>query len=185
MSSTKLFKLITLAAILALGCTGSLLAQITATPAAVALAATMNESISVSITTGGPVNFTLTGSTTDAGSVSPAWTTTWDLKPQRNTVTVCVYLSGALTGTGANTDTIPVANILAQANGGGSFLAMTGNGCGQAGNAFVVNTYTLATVGRKNISKNDNVSLEINNSALSLEPDTYSGTLNIVAQATP
>ena len=36
-----------------------------------------------------------------------------------------------------------------------------------------------------NISENDSVALEINDSALTLQADTYNGTLTIVAQATP
>ena len=77
------------------------------------------------------------------------------------------------------------ANVLAQADGAGSFLALTGTGCGLVGNAVTIHTYALASVGRKNISENDSVALEINDSALTLQADTYNGTLTIVAQATP
>jgi hypothetical protein len=96
-----------------------------------------------------------------------------------------VFLAGALTGTNGNPDTVPMANILGQPDATGAFSAITGSGCGQAGNALVINSYNLNTVGRKNVSENDSVALEINDSTLTLAADTYSGTLNVVAQATP
>jgi len=176
----------TLCSLLAVVFSAPAFAQLTSAPVPVALVALAPESLTVTLTSGATVNFTLTGGSADLGSITPAWTTTWNLKPSRNSVAVCVFLSGALTGTGTNTDTVPMANILGQPDAAGSFTAITGNGCGQTGNALLINTYALTSpASRKNVSKNDSVALEINDSALTLEADTYSGTLNIVAQATP
>jgi hypothetical protein len=160
------------------------LAQLTSPAQTVILTANATESIGVAISVGGPVIFTLTGGSTDAGSVAPAWTTSWNLKPARTSVAVCAYLTGALTGTGVNTDTIPAANVLAQADSSGGFNPLTGTACG-AGNAVTIHTYPLTTTATRHATQTDSVALEINDSALTLEADTYSGTLNIVAQATP
>lgn len=150
----------------------------------VTLAAVQAESISVTITTGGPVNFNPLTGTITSGSVTPAWTTNWDLKPSRTQVQVCAFLSGSLTGTGGNTDTIPPANVKGQPGASGSFFALTGSACGQS-NALSISTTAINAANRKNGSKSDSVAVEIDQTALTLSADTYSGTLNIIAQATP
>lgn len=184
MQGISTIKLMALAVLLGCTVTTSAWAQLNSTPQTVALAATAAESISVTITAPGPVNFNPLTGTTTVGSVTPAWTTNWDLKPQRNQVAVCVYLSGALTGTGGNADTIPAANVKGRPGGSGSFTALTANACGQS-NALSISTTVIDNANRKNGSKNDSVGLEIDQTGLSLSADTYSGTLNIVAQATP
>jgi hypothetical protein len=150
----------------------------------ITLNATVGESITVTLTTGSTVNFSLTGSSADAGLTIPAWTTRWNLNPTRTTVTVCAFLSGPLNGTGGNTDTIPVANILGSPAATGTYTAFTGTGCGQP-NELTINTYSTASTGSKNVTESESVALEINDSTLTLQADTYTGTLNIVAQATP
>jgi hypothetical protein len=170
-------------------CLLAILACLAATPAraqtsnivTVALSATLPNSISVALTVPGPVNFTLTGSSTDAGSVTPAWNTTWNLSPSTTTVNVCAYISLPLAGTGGNSDTILQANVLGKPDATGSFVAFTSTVCGQA-NGITVHSWSLASTGRKNITKSDSVLLEIDDSALTLQADTYTGTLNIVAQ---
>lgn len=129
------------------------------------------------------MNFLLNGSIS-TGSTVPAWITQWDLKPQRTQVQVCAYLSGALTGTGGNPDTIPASNVLGQPDGTGSFTALTGTACGQS-NALSISITPLTSANRRNGSRSDSIVLEINESGLSLSPDTYTGTLNLIAQATP
>lgn len=155
-----------------------------ASPQTVALAAVKAESISVTITTGGPVNFNPLTGTTTAGSVNPAWTTNWNLKPSRTQVAVCAFLSGSLSGTGGNIQTIPAANVQGQPGGAGPFTALTGAGCGQA-NSLTISTTAITGANRTNGSKIDSVAVQVDETALSLSADTYSGTLNITAQATP
>ncbi len=159
---------------------------LTSAAATVALAAVKPESISVTITTPGPVNFNPLTGTTTAGSVTPAWTTNWNLKPSRTSVAVCVFLSGPLAGTGGNLDTIPAANVQGQPGGVGPFAALTGSGCGQV-NALTISTTVITGANRKNGSKSDSVAAQINETGIvpALSADTYSGTLNIIAQATP
>jgi hypothetical protein len=159
-------------------------AQVTATPATVALAATKAESVSITLTTPGPVTFNLNGGTTP-GSVAPAWTTNWNLQPTSTPLDVCVYLSGDLTGSiSGNTDTVPPANIFGSADGTGTYTALTGAACGQS-NALLINSIAISGSNHKNGSQNDSVALEINETspAISLSADTYSGTLNIIATA--
>jgi hypothetical protein len=156
--------------------------QASSTPVPVTLIAHKPESVSVTLTSASTVNFALNGTIT-AGDVSPAWTTTWNLFPTSSPVTVCVYLTGDLTGTGGNTDTIPPANILGQPEGTGAFTALTGTACGQS-NGLQINSVAI-NGSNKSGSANDSVALEINEAspALTLSADTYSGTLNIIAQA--
>ena len=156
--------------------------QLTSTPQIVALAATKQESLSVTITTPGPVNFTLTGGTNDPGSAVPAWTTNWNLKPQRNTLNVCVYLSGNLNGTGGNTDNIPPDNVLGLADGTGTPTPLNSTAWG-ASNGLQIWATAINNSNRVDGSHGNSVALQINDSTLTLSPDTYSGTLNIIAQA--
>jgi hypothetical protein len=158
-------------------------AQLTSAPQPVTLNALAPESLSVTLTTPGPVTFNLNGGTVP-GSVVPAWTTNWNLANTRTSLAVCVYLTGALTAPAPNTDTIPPANILGQPDATGPFAALTGAGCGQT-NALVISTTAITNANRRNGSRNNSVALEINQTGLSLAPDTYTGTLNIIAQATP
>ena len=157
--------------------------QASSTPVPVALVAQKAEAISVTLTSASTVNFALGGGVT-AGDISPAWTTTWNLFPTSSPLDVCVYLNGALTGSiVGNTDTIPPANILGQPGGTGPFTALTGTACGKS-NAWQINTISI-NGSNKSDGANDSVSLEINEAspAITLSADTYSGTLNIIAQA--
>ena len=185
MPSRKAVDVCILSSLLAFAFASSAAAQVTATAVPMSLSALKPESITVTLTSSNTVTFNLVGGSADTGSIIPAWTTNWNLKHSENTVMVCVFLSGALSGTNGNTDTVPMAYILGGPGGVAPFTAITGNGCGQIGNALVISTTALTNANRKNGSKSDSVALEINDAPLVLQADTYSGTLNIVAQATP
>ncbi len=157
--------------------------QLTSTPQPVVLTATKTESISVSAPAPGTVTFTLTGGVASGVGV-PAWTTSWNLSQSRNSVDVCVYLTGDLTSSGP--DVIPPANVYGYKDGGGSRAALTNTACGSS-NGLVIRTIPISNANRKNSSQTDSVSLEIDETtpSISIAADTYSGTLNIVAQAGP
>jgi hypothetical protein len=151
-------------------------AQITAN-GSTPIVAVKAESLSIAAT--GPLaNFDL-----DAGDPTAAQalgiTTTWSLTPQRTQVQVCIYMSGPMTGTGGNPDTIPEANVRA---GGASINA--GPGCGLATVTVVSTTALVNNAQRKNGSVVDSVNIDINAfTPLALMPDTYTGTINLVARA--
>jgi hypothetical protein len=168
-----------------LGCAlaGSVRAA-TSTPQPITLVATQAESLTVTLTGATTVNFTLNGTATAPGSVVLTWTTTWNLNSTRTSVDVCVYLSGPLVGTNTPTNNIPEANVLGEPEAAGAFTALTGNGCGQIGNALLVST-TATTAANETGTKNDSIALEIAGLAAPMPADTYTGILNVVAQTVP
>lgn len=183
MSERKLIYLVLLAVVLVFTLAPTASAQLTSNAQAIALQANKPESLTVSVPSVATVTFALNGGTAN-GSATPSWTTTWVLGNARNNVKVCAYLAGAMTGASVgNTDTIPVANILGQPGAAGAFTAFTGAACGQ-GNALQISDTNITGVNKQG-SKNDSVALQINETGLTLWADTYNGTLNIIAQATP
>jgi hypothetical protein len=159
-------------------------ATLTSTPQPITLIAAQAESLTVTLSGASTVNFTLNGTSPALGSVIPTWTTAWNLNSTRTSVNVCVYLSGPLVGTDTPTNNIPGANVLGQPEAAGAFTALTGNGCGQVGNALLIST-TATTPGNESGTKNDSVALEIAGLAMPMPADTYTGILNVVAQTVP
>lgn len=160
----------------------------------VTLSATLGESLTVTAapTTGSAVNFTLVSGGTATGSAPVAMTTSWIMKGSRASVTLTGYFSSAtaaLTGTGSSPAMIPTSEVLGQVTTGAptSFTAFTqtpGTGAlGTAGASLVLFTQAVSGTNRA-ASRNDNLNLEINlTSQPQLPADTYTGTLNLQAQA--
>lgn len=113
---------------------------------------------------------------TKLASADPSWTLIYNLagKP---TITVCAYASD-LTGTLGGT--IQGSQLYASPNGAGS-VQFNGSGCGQA-NAVTMETIPDATssIGRTESLKQLFMQTP---SGTVVAPDTYTGTLSIVAQA--
>lgn len=162
--------------------------------AAVTLSATLSESLTVTAapTSGSSVNFTLASGSTANGSAPVAMTTSWIMKGSRSTVTLTGYFASAtsaLTGTGSSPASIPTSEVLGQVTTGTptSFTAFTqtpGTGAlGTAGASLVLLTQTVNGSNRSG-SRNDNLNLQINlTSQPQLPADTYTGTLDLQAQA--
>lgn len=162
--------------------------------ATVALSATLGESLTVSAapTSGSAVNFTLVSGGTAVGSAPVAMTTSWVMKGSRSSVTLTGYFSSAtaaLTGTGSSPATIPTSEVLGQVTTGApttytAFTQTPGTGAlGTAGASLVLYTQAISGTNRAS-SRNDNLNLEINlTSQPQLPADTYTGTLNLQAQA--
>jgi hypothetical protein len=162
--------------------------------ATVTLSATLGESLTVSAapTSGSAVNFTLVSGGTATGSAPVAMTTSWVMKGSRSSVTMTGYFSSAaqaMTGTGASPGYIPTSEILGQVTTGAptTFTAFTqtptGGALGTAGATLVLFTQAVSGTNRAS-SRNDNLNLEINLTAQpQLPADTYTGTLNLQAQA--
>ncbi len=156
-------------------------AQVTAT-GTTPIVALKAESISVSAS----------GLTTyDLGALAPQTlniSSTWNLKPQRNSVNVCVYMdstTGTMKGTAGNANVIDQTMVQTKVGAGAWANINAGVGCGIAGGVTVVKTYTLTTAAQRNLAaaNADTVSVQLNAVPATYEADTYTGTLTVVAYA--
>jgi len=158
----------------------------------IALNATMAESLTLTLSANA-VNFTLSaGSAANAGSTAITATTAWTLKPGRTTVGVYAYFASAAAaltdGAGNN---IP-SSAFSIADNGGAATALTatvpaGGGFGGA-NAGLQLANVAITGANKTASRTDAMAFNINltgGTLPQLPAATYTGTLNIQAQATP
>ena len=154
----------------------------------IALNATLSESLTLSLSANA-VNFTLTaGSANNPGSASITATTAWVLKPGRTAVTVDAYFASAAAaltdGAGNN---IPSSAFFISDNGGGSVPLVNTVAFGAA-NAGLRLANVAITAANRASSRNDLMAYTINltgGTLPNLPAGTYTGTLNIQAQATP
>jgi hypothetical protein len=161
-------------------------AQLNSNTQTIALSATLAESLTVSLSASS-VNFNLTaGNATNAGSTGVTATTTWVLKPTRTAMAVYAYFAStnALTDGGGNN--IPSSAFFIANNGGASTAVnQTFAGFGVAGSALRLANVTITNANRAG-NRTDAMLYNINLSTLpQLPAGTYTGTLNIQAQATP
>ena len=174
---------VTLAMMLAVG-TAS--AQLNSGAQTIALNANLTESLTVNLSAAA-VNFTLAaGAAANPGSTNITATTAWTLKPGRTAVGVYAYFASsasALTdGAGNN---IPSADFFIADNGGAS-TALTNTVAFGGANAGLQLANVTITGANKSSSRTDVMAFNINLSTLpQLPANTYTGTLNIQAQATP
>ncbi len=82
-------------------------------------------------------------------------------------------MSGPMTGSNGNTEKIPASSVTAN----GSSIITGATNCGIAGAFVVVNSAQIK--GRS--SRTDTMTLSIASYSANLPPDTYTGTINIVA----
>jgi hypothetical protein len=173
-------------------------AQLNSNVGTVLLTATVTESLSVKMTGGAVVNFTLASNTAaNAGSTTSTVQTSWTLKPGRTQVTLWAWVSnGAAALTDGAGDNIPASAVSAAAAGsgsaGGALNAVASGGAGVP--AFV--TPAAATgvqIGQVRVtgvnktgSTTTTLTWNINTTGVpQLPAATYTGTVNIQAQATP
>lgn len=159
--------------------------------ASVSLTATLPESLTIAATPSA-VTFNLVAGSTANGSAPVAITTTWVLNGSRSTVTLTGWFSSssqALAGTGSSPSYIPTSEILGQVTTGSpaSYTAFTqttsGGALGVTGASLVLFQNSITGTNRS-ATRTDNLNLEINlTSQPQLPADTYTGTLNLQAQA--
>lgn len=161
----------------------------------IALNATLAESLTLSLSANA-VNFTLSaGSAVNAGSTNITATTKWVLKPGRTAVGVYAYFgssTAALTGTASGVN-IPssafsIADTGAGSGGAGTSGALTNTVVYGGATAGLRMANVAITGANKNASRTDQMAFNIDLSTGTLPQlpaDTYTGTLNIQAQATP
>jgi hypothetical protein len=161
-------------------------AQLNSAAQPIALNAKLTESLSINLSASA-VNFTLTaGSAANAGSTNVTATTSWVLQPGRTAVGVYAYFgSSAAALTDGAGDNIPSADFFISDNGGAS-TALTNTVAFGGGNAGLQLANVAITGANKNSNRTDVMAFNINLSTLpQLPAATYTGTLNIQAQATP
>lgn len=154
----------------------------------IALNATLAESLTLNLSANA-VNFTLTaGSAANAGSTNITATTAWVLKPGRTAVGVYAYFANAAAaltdGAGNN---IPSSAFFIADNAGPS-TALTSTVAFGAANGGMQLANVAITGANKNASRTDVMAFNINltgGTLPQLPAATYTGTLNIQAQATP
>lgn len=156
-------------------------AQVNSFVGSVNLSATLTTSLSVTASPG-LVNFTLVPSGTVTGSAVINVTTAWTLKPSVGAVTTYAYFATAAAAlTDGSGDNIPSAKVSGSVNGG-AFGPFTG--ASPFGGATAVTLSSTRILGNnKTGSHADTLNLSITTSGLSLPAGTYTGVLNIEAQA--
>ena len=166
--------------------------QLNSNDATVTLNATLPESLTVTVNSGATVNFTLVANTAaNAGSTTTGFTTAWVLKPGRTSVAIWAYFTSStqalLHQTAGNPTDIPSSAVAIQLNGSGAFNALTNvSPFNAAASGLQLGSSIAITAANKNSSITDTLAYQINTTVVpQLEADTYIGTLNIQAQATP
>lgn len=157
----------------------------------VTLTATLSESLTISATPSA-VTFTLVQGGTANSSAPVAITSNWVLNGARTSVTLTGWFSSAaqaMAGTGSTPQYIPTSEIYGQVTTGAptTFTAFTqtttGGALGVSGASLVLFTDAITNTNRY-VNRTDNLNLQIN---LATQPqlaaDTYTGTLNLQAQA--
>jgi hypothetical protein len=154
----------------------------------ISLNATMSESLTVALSANA-VSFNLAaGGAANPGSTNITATTTWVLKPGRTAVGIYAYFANsaaALSDGGTPANNIPSADFFISDNGGAS-AALTNTVAYGGSNAGLQLANVAITGANKSSSHTDVMAFNINLSSLpQLPAGSYTGTLNIAAQATP
>jgi len=200
MKRFKRLLIITCVAILTYSLPPAAMAQISSTAGTVTLNATLAESITVNVTSGAAVNFTLAPNTAaNAGSTTSTVKTAWVLGPGRTAVSVWAWVASgtaALTD-GAAGDLIPASAVTVASAGFGAFAGGPLNTV-TSGNpgvpAFIAPAAATGVqiggtaIGAANRSSSGTATLTWNINTTSipqLPAAAYTGTVNIQAQATP
>jgi hypothetical protein len=163
-------------------------AQLNSGAQTIALNAKLAESLTLNLSAN-TVNFTLAaGSATNAGSASITATTAWTLQPGRTAVGVYAYFTSATAAlTDGAGDNIPSSAFYIADNGGTS-TPLTGTVAFGAANAGYQLANVAITGTNRSSSRTDAMAFNIDLSGGTLPQlpaNTYTGTLNIQAQATP
>ena len=194
----KLLMVVVWAAVLVATICPNASAQIKSNIGTVVLNASMSESLFVNVTGGPTVNFTLAANTAaNPGSTTTTILTGWTLKPGRTQVTLWAWVpNGAAALTDGAGNNIPASAVSAAASGsgsaGGALNTVASGGAGVP--AFI--TPAAATgvqIGQVRVTgvnktgtTTTTLTWNINTTGVpQLPAATYTGTVNIQAQATP
>jgi hypothetical protein len=150
------------------------------------------ESFTVTVTSGAAISFALKSNTaTNSGSNTTTVTTSWiTLRGSRTAVAVWAYFSSATSAlvhqNPTNTVNIPSTAVMIQINGSGQFTALTSvSPFGGAASGLRIANVSI-NAGNRTGSVTNTLAYNIDTTKVpQLPADTYVGTLNIQAQATP
>ena len=162
-------------------------AQLNSNTGTITINANLPESLTVSLTNP-TITIPLTANTAVNNSTAPALgtdiATAWVLKPGRTAVKVFVY-STVASPLSNGTDTIPATSILISNTGqGGAYSALAAGT--PFGTGLQIGAATAITGTNKNSSRTDTIFFQISTTFNpQLSAGTYTGTLNVQAQATP
>jgi hypothetical protein len=153
----------------------------------IALNANLAQTITVNVTSGSTVNFTLTQGAAAAGDVSPSISTSWNLNPGlTNTITLFGYFT---TPSSALTDGVYdiASNYVKGRMTTGAVATYTSftqtNAVGPANGSLLLMTENI-TGANKIKTRSDNLDLQIDLTASPTVPaSTYTGTLHLQARA--
>lgn len=162
-------------------------AQVDSGAQTIALNANLAESLTLTLSATS-VNFTLSaGSATNAGSGTITATTKWTLGPGRTSVGVYAYFTSATAAlTDSTGDNIPSSAFFISDNGAAA-AALTNTVAYGAANAGLKLATVAITAGNRSGTRSDAMTfnIDLSGGALpQLPASTYTGTLNIQAQAT-
>lgn len=185
LDQTTVRRILTIAASLLIFLMGVSSAQVINSGAKpIALNATLQEAVSVSLSANA-VNFTLTGgSPNNPGSTTITATTSWTLRPNRGALSLYAYFASAASaltdGVGNN---IP-SSAFSISNNGGAFFALSNTVPFGGANAGLLLSTTRILGNNKTGSRNDVMKFNIDLSGVpNLPSGLYTGTLVIQAQA--
>ena len=158
----------------------------------VTINATLTEALTVTINSGAAVTIPLLPNTAVNGTATTTGVTTaWTLKPGRTSVAVWAYFTSAgvalLHQTAGNTIDIPSSAVKIQVGGAGAFNALTTvSPFNAAASGLQIGPSIGITGLNKTGNRTDTLAYQIDTTVVpQLQADTYIGTLNIEAQATP
>jgi len=155
-------------------------AQLNSNNATVNLNAVLGESLTVAA---GPatVNFALAANGPANGSAPVSITTSWALAKTRTTVKLYAYFSSANALNDGAGDNIPTSKVTGSVNGAAAapFTSATPFGA----NGMTVFSVTLGAATFNSTHGPDTIALTIDTTGLGLPAATYTGVLNIQAQA--
>lgn len=156
-------------------------AQLNSNIAGVNLAANLTTSLTVSAAPG-LVTFALVPSGTANGSAAITVNTSWTLKPSVGAVTVYAYFSSAPAAlTDGAADNIPSSSVTASVNAG-AFTAFTGVSPFAAASSITLSKWRILGNNRTG-THTDTINMRISTVGLTIPAGTYTGVLNIQAQA--
>jgi sarcosine oxidase gamma subunit len=158
----------------------------------VTINATLSESLTVTINSGAAVTIPLLPNTAVNGTATTTGVTTaWTVKPGRTSVAVWAYFTSAgvalLHQAAGNTTDIPSSAVKIQVGGAGAFNALTNvSPFNAAASGLQIGSSIGITGLNKTGNRTDTLAYQIDTTVVpQLQADTYVGTLNIEAQATP
>jgi hypothetical protein len=156
-------------------------AQLNSNIAGVNLAADLTTSLTITASPG-LVNFALIPNGTATGSVPVTVNVSWTLRPSVGAVTTYAYFtSAAVALTDGVADNIPSSSVAGSVNGG-AYGAFIGVGPFAATSSITLSSIKILGNNRTG-NHTDTLNLQISTIGLNLPAGTYTGVLNIQAQA--